>query len=410
MSIQDQVGIRTSYKFNASGNMSPNAEADTASIPGASGAQQLRRVSDSLSLTKDIYRSNEIRTSRQNKDVRHGVRRVSGEIGGELSPGTYWEFIEACLRGTEVAEFSKTNTEFTSMAADNGAGTFTAGGSTWAAEGFFAGDVIRFANLSDADNNAKNFLILGLNGAVATVTPAPDSMTADTAFTVTRVGKKVSIPQSGHVKRLVTWERYHEDNDIAELFTECRVNKIDLNLPATGLSTISIGLTGRGKQTLSDGDAPYFTSPTAQTSTGIAAAVNGVVRFNDANVGVITGIQLSMEMPVDAQPVLGQNFLPDIILGKISVTGTLTALFTDTTFLDAFEDETEVEIILMLTTTTAANSPFVTVTMPRVKLSGANNPLQGEGALSINCPFEALEPDSTAGIIQSAIAFNDSAA
>lgn len=410
MALQEAVGVRTSYKFNASGDMTANTEADTSTIPGSSGAQELRRVSSTLRLVKDTYQSNEVRGDRQVFDFRHGVRRVEGDITGELSPATYWDFIEAACRGTAVAEFSKTETEFTSMAADNSASTFTCGGSTWAAQGFYVGDVIRFSNLSDAQNNSRNFLITALSGTTATVTPAPDTHTADTAFTVTRVGQKVSIPTSSHVKRLFTFEHYHQDLDIAQLFTECRVTSMQMQVPPTGLATVRFGVMGRGMDVLSGSSAPYFTSPTAITSTGITAGVNGKVIYEGSAIGVLTGIDFTLQMNADAPAVVGQNFVPEIFLGRSVVTGTFTALLEDETFLSAFKAESEIALLVLLTTTTADDSPFIAITIPRAKLSAADVPIEGETGLTITCPFQALVNPSTTGEIASTLAIQDSQA
>jgi hypothetical protein len=72
----------------------------------------LRRVSSTLNLVKDTYQSAEVRTDRQIVDFRHGVKRVTGMISGEWSPGTYWDFMEAVCRGTEQAAITFSNADF----------------------------------------------------------------------------------------------------------------------------------------------------------------------------------------------------------------------------------------------------------------------------------------------------------
>ena len=152
-----------------------------------------------------------MRTYRQIGDFRHGVKRVTGSLNGELSPGTYWDFVEAALRGTGTAAVAKSEAELTSVAADNATSKFTFGGGDPVTEGYRVGMVIRFTNLSEALNNSKNFLITGF-GATSnrevTVYPAPTTMGADTAFNVTSVGKRVFTPASGHVSRKFAIEHY----------------------------------------------------------------------------------------------------------------------------------------------------------------------------------------------------------
>jgi len=73
-------------------------ESTWGAAPGASGAQLLRRVTSDLSLSKETYQSGEIRSDYQIADYRHGVRSVAGTVNGELSPGTYSDFVGSALR------------------------------------------------------------------------------------------------------------------------------------------------------------------------------------------------------------------------------------------------------------------------------------------------------------------------
>ena len=66
-------------------------------LPSASGAQTIRRVSSSFNLAKETYQSEEIRTDYQLADFRHGVRSVEGDVSGELSAGTYSDFLASAL-------------------------------------------------------------------------------------------------------------------------------------------------------------------------------------------------------------------------------------------------------------------------------------------------------------------------
>ena len=62
-----------------------------------SGGQELRRVTSTINLTKDTYQSNEIRSDQQIADFRHGSKQVTGTLSGELSPGTYKDFLQSVL-------------------------------------------------------------------------------------------------------------------------------------------------------------------------------------------------------------------------------------------------------------------------------------------------------------------------
>ncbi len=412
MSLAENVSARIAYKAYATGAISSNTQPVSTVDPAATGGHVLRRTSCSLALTKDTYQSSEVRTDRQIGDFRHGVKRVSGSISGELSPATYWDFIEAACRGTDAAAVSKTEAELTSAAADNSTKTFTFAGGNPVTEGFRVGMVIQFTGLSESTNNSKNFLITGISGSnnrVFTVYPAPTTMTADTAFGVASIGRRVYVPASSHVARKFAIESYHTDLDLYRLFTECRVGGVNLNLPATGMATIEIPMMGRDMETASGGSAPFFGSPAGETSTGILAAVNGLLMVQGVAQGVITGATVNMNLNPSAEPVVGQNFVPEIFLGPTQVDGQLTAFFEDLTLVNYFINETELELLLYLTTSTDAASDFMTIYMPKIKLGGATIGLEGQAGVPVTLPYQALRyQGSGAGIDTTTIAFTDS--
>lgn len=414
MSLAEGVSARVSYKAYATGVISSNSQPVSSSDPGASGAQALRRVSCSLNLAKDTYQSAEIRSDRQIADFRHGTRRATGSISGEFSPATYWDFFEAVCRGTAVVGTSGNQSDFTSVSADNATSKFTFAGGDPVSVGFSVGEIIRFTGLSDADNNSKNFIILSFGGTSnreVTVYPAPDDMSADTSFSVATAGQTLSVPSSGFVSRKFGIEVYDEDIDVARLFTECRAGGFTLNLPASGMSTVEFPMMGRDMEVYEDSNAPFFSSPTAETTTGIFAAVNGLLRVNGSVVGVVTGLSIQANLNPSSDPVVGQNFVPEIFLGTANITGQITAMFESGDLIANFTDEDEIDILAYLTTTSAVNSPACTIYLPRVKLGGADIAVQGLGSQTLTMPYQALKyAGSTAGVEQTTIRFCDTEA
>jgi hypothetical protein len=414
MPIAEGDATRVAYKFYSSGDIASATEPNTATDPGAASATVLRRVGSTLDLTKATYESAEIRADRQVQDFRHGARSVGGALSGEISPGTWFPFLEAACRGTGAAALAHSNTELTSAAADNTLSTFTFAGGDPVALGYGVGDVIRFTNLSDAENNGRNFTITGFSGAsnrTLAVTPAPDTMVADTTFNITRPGRVITVPQSAHVRRKLAVEHFHEDLDITRLFTECRVTGFRIGLPATGMAKIECPIMGRNMQVLSGAASPYFTSPAAPNTQGVTAAVNGVLRVAGAVVGVVTGIDINAEMSSTMPAVVGQNIAPDILLGRFRVTGQVTALFETASLLNAFLNETEVDLLVRLDATTALDTSALTIHLPRIKFGGANIPATGEGEQIVTLPYQALLPTTLLpGVANSTIRIHDTAA
>lgn len=394
MPIAENVSARIAFKFYSSGTISANAQPDPATDPGPGGAQILRRTTAEVNLEKDTYQSEEIRSDRQIVDFRHGAYRATGSINGELSPATYFRLIEAAHRDTSTGAVNLSNTDLTSVTSDQSNSRFVFGGGNPVSLGLRVGDVIRFTNLAATANNNRNFLITGFSGTNNTqvaVTPAPvTDSTPDTSFNLTRPGRATSIPASGHVSRKAAIEIYHEDLDLARLATECRIGSYRLSLPATGMSTVQISFLGRNLYIYTGTNAPFFTSPTDATTTGICAAVNGTLLVAGQPLGVVTGVELNYNASPASRPVVGQNFVPEIFMATSQVSGTLTAFFENETLFDYFRNETEVSVLLQLNTTSAANSPCVTMYLPRVKFGNATIPLEGNEGLVVTMPFQAL--------------------
>ncbi len=397
MSLAEGVQATVAYKAYATGAITANTKATSSSDPAASGGQFLRRVSSSLKLQKDTYKSNEIRQDRQITDFRHGFARVSGSISGEYSPATYFDFIEASCRGTKASAVTASQTDFTSVSASASGSTFTFAAGDAVTKGFRVGMTIRFANLSVSANNATNYVITSITGSqrVLGVLPAPTDMSADSSFTVASIGKSINVPSSSFVSRKFAFEHDFTDIDFSHLFTECRIGGFSIKLPATGLATIDIPVMGRYMETYAAGTAPFFTSPTAAGTTGIFAAVNGLLQVGGTTVGVVTGLDINMNLNPSAQAVVGQNFPPEIFLGPADVSGTLTAMLQDNTLVNDFVNETEISILAYLTTTSAVNSPANTIFLPRIKVGDAPVAVTGDGAQFLTIPFQALKSTAT---------------
>lgn len=420
MSLAEGVSARISYKAYATGVMNSNSQPVSATDPGRTTAQVLRRVSTSLKLAKDSYAATEIRSDRQTADFRHGTRRVTGSISGEFSPATYWDFFEASTRGTATPSVVLAPGQITSVAADATASTITLGGGNPVTLGLHVGSVFRLSGLTTVGipNNGMNFIVVGFSGVtntIMTVYPAPAAtMVAQTTGTLTTVGQQLIIPSTGFVSRKFAVESYHEDIGVSRFFTECRVGGFKLTLPASGLATVEFPMMGRDMEVYDQATpllAPFFTTPSPETTTGIFAAVNGMLRVNGSVVGVVTGLDIGMELSPSSDAVVGQDFVPEVFLGTAAVTGQVTAMLEDLELVRNFLDEDEVDILAYLTTTQDPNAPATTIYLPRVKFSDADVAVSGLGAQTLTMPFTALKYVGNApGVPKTTIAMSDTEA
>lgn len=366
------------------------AETTWGTVPTASGAQALRRTSSSLDLSKETYQSAEIRPDLQLADFRHGVRSVTGKVTGDLSPGTHKDFMAAILKRDFAAVTALTGLSIT-IAGTAPTYTVTRAAGSYLTDGVKIGDVIRLtAGSFNAANLNKNLLIVTLTATVATVIVLNGStLTAEgpiASATVSVVGKKTYVPTSGHTDKSFSIEHWFSDVAQSEVFTGCKPSACAIALPPTGIATVDWDFMGKDVTTST---SQYFTSPTAATTTGSLAAVNGVVRVGSTTVATITGLTLNIAANFTGEAVVGSNTKPLMSPGRVLVTGQATCYFEDAVFRDAFLNETEISILAAFTSDNSAAADFVSFALPRVKFGGSAKD-DGEKGIVQTIPFQAL--------------------
>lgn len=377
-------------------------------LAGATGGQVIRRVSSDFNLSKETYQSEEIRTDYQIADFRHGVRSVEGNISGELSCGTYSDFMASAVSRNFTA-ITPSALGSTTIAAVSATYTVTRTTGSYLTDGLRVGNVIRLTGFN-ANNNAKNLLVITLTATVATVIvlngTALTPETVASAGTYTATGKTTYAPSSGHTDDSYTIEQFYSDISQSEVTTGNKVNTMGLALPATGLVTADFGFMGQDlKQT---GAVAYFTNPTAQGATGIFAAVNGALIVNGAVIALVTGLNININRNMTSEAVVGSIVKPEIYEGRISVDGDFSTLFQDRTFSDYFNNETEVSLVCAVTENNTATANFMTFTLPRIKLSTDTKDDGEKGIVSQNS-FQALKGTGLNGFEATTIMIQDSA-
>ena len=368
----------------------------TIAAPGAAGtAKYQRRVTSTIDLTKASYQSNEINTSQQVQDMRHGVRAVAGTISGELSVGGYQGPMESVLRqAVQAAATTGAILTVAAVSTGGGAGTFTRSAGSFITDGFNVGDIVLWSGwaTTGVPNNAHNMIITGLTATIMTVQTLDrvliGAKAAGDSVTCTLAGKKTWVPQTGHTRDYYTIEHFHADISQSEVFQDCAFTGMNISLPPTGMATIEFPVMGLTAQY---GVVEYFTAPATAPTGGILAAVNGILISDGAVMALVTGLTLTVAGGHTAPGgVVGSNIDPDLFPGKVGVTGQATFLFQDGTMRDKFVNEVESTLVVALTANNTPNAPFTAFNLPRIKYSGATKD-DGEKALTQTMPFTALE-------------------
>jgi hypothetical protein len=366
-------------------------ESTYGTIPTATGAQLLRRMTSTVDLAKETYASNELRTDFQIADFRHGVRSVQGSLNGELSPGTYKDFFSYALKRDFAALTATTGASIT-IAGTGPTYTVTRAAGSWLTDGYKNGSVIRLsAGTFNAANINKNLLVVDVTSAtVLTVIPLNGvALVAEgpiASATITAVGKNTFVPTTGHTDRSFAIEHWFPDVLLSERYLGCKISKVGLQLPPTGIATAAFEIQG---QNVATGTAQYFTTPTAVTTSAPLAAVNGVLRLGGVTLASVTGLTIDVTPAYTGEAVVGSNSRPALFAGMVNVTGQMTVFFEDNVLRDAFYNETELELIAAFTTDNTATADFISIDLPRIKLGGATKDDVMSG-IKATIPFQAL--------------------
>jgi hypothetical protein len=369
------------------------AETTWGTLAGTGSGKTLRRVTAAFNLMKETYESGEIRTDYQVADFRHGVRSAEGSLNGELSPGTYSDFFAAVLAKDFAAGVTSGAGQVMTTSGTGPTYTLTRASGSWLTDGFKVGDVIRqtVSAFNAADVN-KNYLITDITSALAltfivlnasTVTIGASAATC----VVTVVGKKTFAPTTGHTDKSFTVEEFYADLPQSEVYTGMKVNTASIALPATGLVTCDFGF--MGKDLAQTGSSQYFVSPSAQGTSGVFAAVNGVLLVNGVAVALLTGVNINVNRNMQGATVVGSNSLAEMFEGRIVVDGDFSAYFDGGTIRDLYNSETEVSLIAVITTSNVKDADFMSIVLPRIKVN-SNTRDDGEQGIVAQHSFTAL--------------------
>jgi hypothetical protein len=348
----------------------------------------LRRVQFPIDPAKEMYESQEVLATQQARDARHGVSRVAGQLTGELSVGSYKPMFEAILR-RDFTDGATSGAIIDVTAASGPPGTFTRGSGSWLDDGFKVGDVVRCTGWTAhaAANNNRNYRIIGLTSTMMMVGEAVAAKAAGDTVTFAAPGQKTFIPQSDHTAHSHTLEVWDPAISVSRRFFGLKFGQTDFAMPPTGMVTFAAAVSGLS---YARHNTQLYLAP-EPTSTGPSlAAVSGAVRFGGVDVALVTGMTVSIVAELFGSPVIGSNFIPTLIPGRVRVRGNLTGYMTDADFLAPFENETEVDIHVMLTASSLPNAEFIAFNLDRVKIAGGNTS-DGEREIMHSFTFVGLE-------------------
>lgn len=263
------------------------------------------------SLEKNTFASEEIRSDGQVTDLRHGTRRVGGDLNFELSYGAYDDWLQAALGGT------------------------------WATD----------------------------------------------------------VLKAGRTPRYFSIEERHTDISQFAVTTGVSVNSLSLNIQPDAMVTGSIGIVGRNQIF----NAVTLGTPTAVASHPPFSGFTGAITEGGSAIGIMTALELSLTRNIEPVYVVGPSDLAkEYVMGQNVVTGTATFLLENKAQIEKFTAETESAIEVTLEGVAGGD---LTITLPRIKYTGATRQRGTGASLVVSMPFQALlDPTTNTNLMLTRIA------
>lgn len=368
-------------------------ESSYGTTPATPPFETLRITSCGLALTKDIFESEEIRSDRQRSDVRHGARKVGGDLGIELSYGSHDTMLEALMCGTWTTKGTITAATISAAASDN---SFNDSGNGFVAAGFEVGDSVTVTGFTHetANNIAKGKITALTVGKMTIGGTDGDVIVDEGASEAVTISTRDKVLKVGTTRRSFTLER--KFGDLLEAaypyhrFTGCEFNTLDLSINANAMVTGTIGVVG--KDLTLAGTAIAGASYAAASTTSPLDSFTGSLKEAGSTIAIVTELSLKLDNGLAPKFIVGSSTTLEPSIGRAKVTGQIGVYFIDAVMLNKFINETASYLELHLPDA-AGND--LEIYIPRIKYTGGQPDVKGEGPIMLSMPFEALYDSTT---------------
>ena len=278
-----------------------------------------------------------------------------------------------------------TQADFTNLTTPT-TSTIVAGGGSWITMGVRVGDVVRITN-QDAGNESLNLVIKTVTAATLTVVGTPLTVNAvgdaTCELTIHKKLKNATVP----VRRSFYIEEYNQDIDMSEGYGGCRFSGFTVRGTPDGMATIEIRAVGASQAGFAVGDSPLYTTPTLRTDIGLVF-VDATIYRDGVALAACTNFELTCDLNAQGLAVIGATTTPDVFDNEMTMSGSLSMLREDLTYITALGAETEYSLqVLLVEPDAVVPIDCMSLYLPRIKFTGVDTPLGQDGGMIQTCPF-----------------------
>lgn len=197
------------------------------------------------------------------------------------------------------------------------------------------------------------------------------------------------VLKAGVIRRTFSAERFFADlgtaNKPYHRFQGIEFNTLALSIAANAMITGTVGVLGltSSLDTLPLAGATI----TPATTTSPLDSFTGTLEEAGTAIAVVTELTLNLDNGMAARFVVGSKTSIKPSVARSNLTGQVTAYFEDSRLLDKFINETTSSLTF---TMPDGEGNSYEVTIPRLKYTGGQPDVAGEGPITLSMPFQAL--------------------
>lgn len=380
MALQPYKGANTAQFYVA--------EVTPGVTPASPSWSPLRNTGGVPAVTRDALVSNELDGSREVSSIRTGNKQVTGEYSIELSASSQDELLAGAMTSSWQEGNTVAGMEVTVSAASK-TFTRTAGDFTTAVE---VGDLVRFPELTG--NNALPFIATAVSALVVTGAAINHTLMDEVGGGVSLVtADKLETGNLCKTFSVLTWFKGTCGGSDSYLLTKgVEFSGFTIEQAVNAMVTGSFPFIGLSQEVLTS--PPAGSTFTVNFSAQPFASVD-VSAFNGtAPLKLIDSFTITNDNAASAQFELGNTSVAFVERGRAANTFSLAGKLYDTTLLNLFLNETQIELTSIL----AGPDGAMSFSLKRAELTAATPEVGGPESVTLS-----LEGQATGNAMQSSI-------
>ena len=197
-----------------------------------------------------------------------------------------------------------------------------------------------------------------------------------------------NVLKSGVDVHSFTMERAFANIGQFAQYAGCFINELSLSVAPNALVTGTFSIIGLSGKTAEEALSETVTPAVAGEPFD---SFRGTLKVNDSPIAVVTGIECTLNNGIEPQYALFDRSACAVSWGRSTLSGTLSAFYTDGSLVDHFIQDERVSLEFTL----ERGKYGYTFLIPNITLTGADAPADSEGPITLNIPWSAaLDADS----------------